>query len=331
VSDANKPATPPRRGVRPAVQPPATATRPAPGAPGVPGAVGQARAQQPATAAPNAVASLAADLGVAGRKAVDQAVFGKRPYLRAAFFNPYNLSLLTGGLTASALTLNPLLAIATLGLEAIWLLNAPDSKRLRHILWDPRFEQLRRSIEASERAQRMQGLPQVARQRVEALVGRREQIQRLAASNPSFAGDLLRGELVKTDKLVDAYLEMALTCERYEQYLGSVDAAQLGRDRNRFSGLSGQEGPQAEIARKNLAIVDKRIEKMKEIERYLLVARGQLDLIENSFQLIADQIVTMQSPQELSGQLDELLDGVEAIRETTRDTEKLLSSIERAM
>ena len=61
--------------------------------------------------------------------------------------------------------------------------------------------------------------------------------------------------------------------------------------------------------------------------RYLGVARGQLDLIENSFQLIADQIVTMQSPQELSGQLDELLDGVEAIRETARDTERILNSI----
>ena len=61
---------------------------------------------------------------------------------------------------------------------------------------------------------------------------------------------------------------------------------------------------------------------MKEIRRYLDVARGQLDLIENSFQLIADQIVTMQSPQELSGQLNELLDGVESIRQTAVDTER---------
>ena len=48
---------------------------------------------------------------------LDQAVFGKRPYLRAAFKNPYNLSLLAGGLTASVLTLNPLLALATRLLE----------------------------------------------------------------------------------------------------------------------------------------------------------------------------------------------------------------------
>ena len=66
---------------------------------------------------------------------------------------------------------------------------------------------------------------------------------------------------------------------------------------------------------------------MKEIQRYLGVARGQLDLIENAFQLIADQIVTMQSPQELSGQLNELLDGVESIQQTAVETDQLLNAL----
>jgi hypothetical protein len=272
---------------------------------------------------------LGADLAAAGRAVADKAIFAKRPYLRMAFMNPYNLSLLGGGLAASVLTMNPLPALVTLGLEAIWLLNAPDSKRLRHILWDPRFESLRRSIEASERAQRMSTLDEGARARVESLVARRENIQDLAAANPSFTGELLRGELVKTEKLVDAFVEMALTCARYESYLNSIDEGQLARDRGRYERAAEQEGPQGEIASKNLAVVEKRLEKMEEIRRYLSVAHGQLDLIENSFQLIADQIVTMQSPAELSGQLDELLDGVEAIRETSRDTEKLLGIIER--
>jgi hypothetical protein len=71
----------------------------------------------------------------------------------------------------------------------------------------------------------------------------------------------------------------------------------------------------------------KRFEKMKEIHHYLRVARGQLDLIEQSFQLIGDQIVTMQSPQELTGQLDELLDGVESIKQTAADTERMLNPL----
>jgi hypothetical protein len=91
--------------------------------------------------------------------------------------------------------------------------------------------------------------------------------------------------------------------------------------------LSKAGDAQGDLARMNLAIILKRLDKMKEIRRYLDVARGQLDLIENSFPLIADQIVSMQSPQQLSGQLDELLDGVESIRQTAVETEAILNTL----
>jgi hypothetical protein len=324
VSEAEKRASAVRR-----AQEAAAATRPK-AASSTPPATrsGTVTAARPATAA-STPAGLAGDLAAAGKAIARDAVFAKRPYLKMAFLNPYNLSLVGGGLAAALLTANPLLLLATLAVEGLWLLHAPDSKRLRHLLWDPRFARLRRSIEAAERAQRLQGLPAEARERVERLVSRRDEIQSLAAQNPSFAGDLLRGELVKTERLVGAFIEMALTCERYERYLAGVDIGALRRDRHRYALDAEIEGAQGEIAGKNLAVVEKRIEKMDEITRYLSVAQGQLDLIENSFQLIADQIVTMQSPQELSGQLDELLDGVEAIRETTRDTERLLGALEQ--
>ncbi len=266
----------------------------------------------------------------AARQVARGLVFEKSPYLKMAFTNPYNLSLFAGALAAAGLTLNPVLAVVAMGLEGLWLLHAPDSKRLRHLLWDPKFDTLRKALEAQKRAQRLASVGDAERQRVDALVSRQEEIRRLAAQNPSFTGDLLRNELLKTDRLVDAFVEMAVTCARYEAYLESIDLDALEKDRKRYDALSknaAADGQQIQIARKNLAIVGKRIEKMAEIRRYLSVARGQLDLIENSFQLIADQIVTMQSPQELSGQLDELLDGVEAIRQTAQDTEKILNGI----
>jgi hypothetical protein len=255
----------------------------------------------------------------------------RNPYLRLAWKNPYNLSLFLGALGASALTLNPILALGAVSLEALWLLHGPDNPTLRKLLWDPRLENVRHAIEAAERERRLQNVGDAERTRVAALIDRQQEIRRLAAQNPSFTGDLLRDELTKTDRLVDAFVEMAVTCARYEQYLGSVDAEVLEKDRRRYeaSAKSGDPGSQAAvIAQKNLAIVVKRLDKLQEIEKYLGVAKGQLDLIENSFQLIADQIVTMQSPQQLSGQLDELLDGVEAIRETARDTEVALGTTE---
>jgi hypothetical protein len=245
---------------------------------------------------------------------VRQKVHEKRNYLKAAFANPYNLSLLAGGLAASALTVNPLLAIITVGLEILWVVNAPGSQKLREWLWDPAFDQQEQAHAEAARAERL----------------KQQEINSLAARNPSFTGELLRTELTKTDRLVDAFIEMATTCSRYEAYLDSIDASELEHERRRWEATvrdSDDNTPETEIARKNLAVIMKRFEKMKEIHHYLRVARGQLDLIEQSFQLIGDQIVTMQSPQELTGQLDELLDGVESIKQTAADTERMLNPL----
>jgi hypothetical protein len=212
----------------------------------------------------------------------------------------------------------------------LWLLYAPDSTRLQHLLWDPKFERIRSLLIEQERATRMTTLDEAVRARVQLLVNRQQEIRRLAAQNPSFTGDLIRGELVKTDKLVDAFIDLAVTCSRYEQYLVTVDVASVERERGRWETVirTGEgDGPGIDIAKRNLVILGKRLDKVKEIRRYLDVARGQLDLIENSFQLIGDQIVTMQSPQELSGQLNDLLTGVESIEQSAADTERMLNSL----
>lgn len=276
------------------------------------------------------VTSSAPGLGDAVGATFKNALLEKRPYLKYAFSNPYNLALLLGALAASAVTLNPLIAVAALGLEGLWLLHAPESKLLKRLLWDPKFDKIRSALEQQALSERIGSLPERKRERVEEFVARQQEIRRLAAQNPSFTGELLRGELVKTGRLVDAFIEMSVTCSRYEEYLASVDLPDLERDRRRWESVVEQAkeaGPQVEIAKKNLAIIIKRQEKLKEISNYLTIAYGQLDLIENSFQLITDQIVTMQSPQQLSGQLDELLDGVESIKQTAIDTERLLNSL----
>jgi len=256
-----------------------------------------------------------------------RALSDPRTYLRMAFANPYNLSLLIGAIAVAVILQGPVLALGALSAEALWLLFGPDSKVLRRRFWDPALEQRNREAERSARAAMVGGLDPVERERVEKLAARQESFRNLAAQNPLFTGELLRNELAKTNRLVDAFVEIALTCARFEQYLASIDPSELKRDRDGYSdavrrGAADDQGTQ--IAKKNLDIVNKRLDRMAEIRRYLGVARGQLDLIENSFQLIGDQIITMQTPRELSGQLDELLDGVEAIRETAVETERIL-------
>src|SRR6185369_3964589 len=256
----------------------------------------------------------------------------KAPYTKFAFANPYNLSLLVGGLAAAAVLTNPIVAIVTAGAEILWMLHAPDSRLLRKLIWDPKFEGMRDEARNRLRATKINSLDRVEQKRVQGLIAKNYEISQLAASNPTFTGELLRSELAKASALVDSFIDMAVSCARYEGYLEHLDIKHLERDREMWTNRARQGtagDPQTEIAKKNLAVIIKRIEKLREIRNFVTVARGELDLIENTFQLIADQIVTMQSPQELSGQLDELLNGVEAVRETAIDTEALMTAIER--
>ena len=63
---------------------------------------------------------------------------------------------------------------------------------------------------------------------------------------------------MKTDRLVDAFIDMAVTCARYEAYLGSVDVDALDKDHRWYEQSARTAIPRTRgrtIAKKNLAIV----------------------------------------------------------------------------
>jgi hypothetical protein len=225
------------------------------------------------------------------------------------------------------LTLNPILAVGALGIEALWLLHAPGSRALQRTIWDKKLRSLCDELDQKELERKVAALDSKGQRRVGAIVAEKKKIDALAAQNPSFAGDLLRDELAKSDILVNSFIDMAVTCARYERYLDGVDVKELNKEREAWVWRQshGENDATKNIAQKNIDIIAKRTEKLGQIRDYLNVARGQLDLIENTFALLADQIVTMQSPRELSGQLDELMSGVESVRQATVYTEQLLA------
>jgi hypothetical protein len=81
-----------------------------------------------------------------------------------------------------------------------------------------------------------------------------------------------------------------------------------------------------QLAEKNAAVLGKRLETIKEIEKFLARARGQMNLIENSVRLLRDQALTMTSPDQLTEQLDDLLTGVDAVAATVKESEALMTT-----
>jgi hypothetical protein len=175
------------------------------------------------------------------------------------------------------------------------------------------------------RAQLLNQLQGWDRDRCLALLDKQRQIRRLAGENPSFGTDLLQGELNKLDSLTNSFLDVVKTSKRYRDYLNEEDIDDIEKLKRAYE-RDAEKGDA--LAKKNLAVVTRRLERLREIREFLQRAAGQLELIENSFALLADQIVSMRTPGELSSQLNDLLDGVDAVRETARDTEKLMQTIE---
>ena len=250
----------------------------------------------------------------------------KKPYGKYAFHNLYNYTLM-GAVGVLAVVSGSWLPLAIgAGLEAIWMLNAPGSRLLRKTWFDRVHDEKERVATRVRRDAQLRQLGPADVERAGRLEAKQQEIMRLAAENPQFTLDLLFGELVKLGRLVDGFLELALNCTRYEQYLGTVDFDDLESELRRWREASEEEkDPQLRAtAKKNLDVLLRRQEKLGDLRRYTAGARAQLDLIENTFRLIGDQILTMQSPAELGGQLDELIDGVEVVRSTAREAEALL-------
>jgi hypothetical protein len=244
------------------------------------------------------------------------------PYARYAFLNPYNLSLLTGAGAVAAATGQYWIAIAAAASEALWMLFAPGSTLLQKTIWDKRWDQVRKDEQDAVLNQKFARLSPQEQARALALREQRGRIQQLAAENPSLAAELMSAELVKLDALMEDFLDLALVCQRCERQLAAVDVIALQRSWQFYEDQTKHFAPtdqRREVAEKNLEVIAQRRNRIDAMQRNLQTARGHMDLMENSFRLLADEIVTMADPSQLASRLDDLRIGVEAIREGSED------------
>ena len=244
------------------------------------------------------------------------------PYARYAFFNPYNLSLFAGGVAAGLLTGHGWLVVVTCAAEAMWLIFAPDSKVLRALWFDKAFARAVRDDARDRNIEKVGKLGPSDRQRLGLLVNQKAAIERMAKDNPSLAVELLAGELVKLDRLIEDFVDLGNAAARAEAHAQTFDFGALRRSWAMYTAQIAAHPAgdrRRDVAEQNLDVLRRRNRRYEDLTRAIQVARGQMDLIEQTFRLLADEILTMASPTELGSRIDELRVAVDAVRETTLD------------
>jgi regulator of protease activity HflC (stomatin/prohibitin superfamily) len=256
----------------------------------------------------------------------------KPPYYRYAFMNPYNLSVLAGAGAAAAATGHWWVGLIAAAGEAVWMLFAPDSRLLQRTWFDKIWQGEQAEARKRRQAEKFNALPDAEKERALALRELQGRIQRMAGENPTFTVEMLRGELGKLEDLVDDFLDLATVCARYDRYLATINLEEIEADLRRYQ-LQAEKLPPGDerrtVAQKNLQVLLSRKDRYKDLRRSLQTARGQMDLMENTFRLLADEIVSMRSASELGSRLDDLREGVEAVRATSRETERFFQTVEQ--
>lgn len=248
-------------------------------------------------------------------------------YIKAAFLNVYNLSLMAGAAVASLATGDWLIGAGAVGLEALWLVFGPDFKPFQRAVRES-DRQARDKVDRERVEQLMAELPEREWQRAKALDELRREIERDMTNNPSFQAILLATEIDKLKQLHQSFVRLATACRRAESYLQAVDLRDLERQLKAQETLKEKmvDAAVRDLAEKNATVLTKRLATIKDIETFLARARGQMNLIENSVRLLRDQALTMTSPDQLTEQLDDLLTGVDAVQQSVKDAEAIISN-----
>ncbi|MDB5213330.1 MAG: hypothetical protein JWO86_1257 [Myxococcaceae bacterium] len=252
------------------------------------------------------------------------------PYARYAFWNPYNISLFLGGVVLGAATDQGWISVLTCAAEVLWMILAPDSKVLRALWFDRAFAAEKRADDEVRRKERIGLLAPNDSMRFAYLCGQKQVIERLAKDNPSLTVELLHDELAKLDVLLDDFIELGVTAVRAEHHTSTFDFPAMRRSWQSYQELLGKHGagdPRREVAGKNIEVLRQRRARYEDLCRTIQVARGQMELIEQTFRLLGDEIMTMASPCELGGRIDELRLAVDAVRATADESFGALTDV----
>ena len=253
------------------------------------------------------------------------------PYARYAFWNPYNISLFLGGIVIGVAIDHPWISVLTCAAELLWMIFAPDSKLLRGLWFDRAFAAEKTADDVERRKERVGLLSPNDSMRFAYLCGQKQVIERLAKENPSLTVSLLQDELAKLDELLFDFIELGVTDTRAEQHTTTFDFGAM-----RKSWLVYEEqmrkhpagDARHEVAAKNMEVLKQRRARYEDLCRTIQVTRGQMELIEQTFRLLGDEIMTMASPRELGGRIDELRLAVDAVRETADETFAAVDEVE---
>lgn len=249
-------------------------------------------------------------------------------YSREAFLHPLNLLMLIAATTA-AFFLNDVGMVPTVifslafGVELMYLGTVPNLPNFRKSV-DARKARERKKAE--ENTSVFQGLDRESQQRFLVLKHLSKLIKENFQKLPYTSQGLLDNISGKIDGLLTNYLSLLDMFRKYETYLRSSTeskvADEIVSERQEMEAATSEK--LRSIKARRINILNKRLERFKTAREKFAIAETQLETIEDAVRYVYEQSMTMNNPEEIGFQLDNLLLEVE-------ETATLMEEVEADM
>ncbi|HET6566688.1 MAG TPA: hypothetical protein VFG50_01915 [Rhodothermales bacterium] len=254
-------------------------------------------------------------------------------YTKEAFLNPFNLAfLIVAMLTAFVVSLSGG-GVAEAIFNFVLILSA--AAELMYLGIMPRQERFRRLVRSQHAAERAKPPSQKEIFEVLTKYSQRRYVRlrklekdiTLNYRKLNYASQpLIDSHLQKIDGLLDSYLNLLYQKERYEHSLQSSTESEVVRAIAELRTNMQNDPPRvAAIKQRRLRVLEQRLERFKKSRENNEIIEAQLETIEDVTKYIHEQSLTLRNPEEITFQLDMLLNEVEETRATVVELESALS------
>ncbi len=258
-------------------------------------------------------------------------------YTREAFLHPWNLTFL---IVAMAVTFGVGIGAAQLGIDGTFVTNllllftaAAELLFLGTVPRDARWQKAIRSRKAAEpkKAPSQKELFSTLSRTDQRRYGRLKRLQSEIKSNYeklSYASQgLLDSHIKKINGLLDSYLTLLHQRERYAYAMQQTTQSELAAAIAALRQDMSDDPPRVRaVKERRLRILESRLTRSKKGRENLEILDAQLATIEDVVQYIHEQSLTLRNPEEITFQLDTLLEEVEETERSVMEVEDIFSS-----
>jgi vacuolar-type H+-ATPase subunit E/Vma4 len=146
-------------------------------------------------------------------------------------------------------------------------------------------------------------------------------------------GTLLPERIQTLDVFWESYVDMLDTYRRRKNHLRATNLTQIRNQiqQTERSIASAPDDTTRRLFEQNLEFLQKRLNNYTNMETSMKRVEAQLQSIESFFQLVNDEVMTMQSPEQITSlDFDSLLSSIELTKEILEETAPVMSQIDAA-